>query len=306
MTTRSFLLCLAAALVLTAVALFGWPGFLRSDGEPTGVIAFQGRDADGYGIFTVSARGGSVRQLPIPLKESIAFPRCSPDGRLLAVIGEDASGKEDLFITDAAGRNPRALSPSPGRREGAPAWAPAGDRIAFASDRDGNWEIYDVRTDGTGLRRLTNDPAQDLAPAYSSDGQRIAFSSDRTADNELHLFVMNADGRGTHQITFGASEAAPDFSPDGKRIAFVSQTNGEADIWIADADGSNAHPVSAEARIFEYTPRWSPDGEWIAYERYGGEYPDVFLIRPDGTGRRRLTDTGSYAGSPSWRSARVR
>ena len=301
MTTRSILLCLGAALALTAVALFAWPGFLTSASEPSGLVVFQGRDVDGYGVFTIPAAGGRVRQLPIPLKESIGFPRYSPDGRALAVVGEDATGKEELFVTDAAGRGPRVIAPSPGQREGAPAWTPDGTRIAFASDRDGNWEIYDVRADGTGIRRLTNDPAQDLAPVYSPNGRTIVFSSDRGGADDLHLFSMNADGTGARQITFGASEAAPDFSPDGRKIAYVSQTNGEADIWIADADGSDPRPVSSEARIFEYTPRWSPDGDWIAYERYGREYPDLFLIRPDGSGRRRLTDTGSYAGAPAWR-----
>jgi tol-pal system beta propeller repeat protein TolB len=238
--------------------------------------------------------------------ESIGFPRYSPDGRSLAVIGEDATGKEDLFVTDQLGRDPRSVAPSPGQREGAPAWTPDGSRIAFASDRDGNWEIYDVRLDGTQLRRLTNDPAQDLAPVYSPDGRTIVFASDRGGSDELHLFSMNAEGTDTRRITSGASEAAPDFSPDGTRIAYVSQTSGEADIWVADADGSNARSVSSEARVFEYTPRWSPDGEWIAYERYGREYPDLFLIRADGSGRRRLTDTGSYAGAPGWRPGPAR
>jgi TolB protein len=301
MTTRSILLCLLAALVLTAVALFLWPGVLSRAPEPTGSIAFQGRDADGYGIFSVAANGGPVRQLSIPLKESIGFPRYSPDGSSLAVIGEDATGTEELFVTDPEGRNPRAVAPSPGAREGAPAWAPDGRRIAFASDRDGNWEIYDVGVDGEGVRRLTHDPAQDLAPAYSPDGRTIVFSSDRTSDGELHLFAMDADGSGVRQITSGASESAPDFSPDGRRVAFVRQQRGEADIWVADADGMNAMPLSSEARIFEYTPRWSPDGEWIAYERYEHEYPDLFLVRADGSDRRRLTDTGSYAGAPAWR-----
>lgn len=301
MTTRNILLCLGAALALTGVALFAFPGYLTEPSEPSGLIVFQGRDADGYGVFTVPAKGGGVRQLPIPIKESIGFPRYSPDARFLALIGEDATGKEDLFVSDPLGRNPRAIAPSPGQREGAPAWTPDGTRIAFASDRDGNWEIYDVGPDGAGLRRLTNDPAEDLAPVYAPDGRTIVFASDRGGGDDLHLFSMNVDGTGARRITSGALEAAPDFSPDGKRIAYVSQTSGEADIWVADADGSNARPVSAEPGIFEYTPRWSPDGTWIAYERYGKEYPDLFLIRSDGSGRRRVTDTGSYAGAPAWR-----
>jgi dipeptidyl aminopeptidase/acylaminoacyl peptidase len=54
-------------------------------------------------------------------------------------------------------------------------------RIAFVSSRDGNAEIYVMNADGTGLTRLTNDPAADFDPAWSSDGSRLAFAARATA-----------------------------------------------------------------------------------------------------------------------------
>ena len=64
--------------------------------------------------------------------------------------------------------------------------ATAASRIAFASDRDGNWEIYVVNADGSGLVRLTNDPAADSTPSWSPDGRRIAFTSTRDGNAETY------------------------------------------------------------------------------------------------------------------------
>jgi TolB protein len=304
MATRKILLCLGAAIALTAVALFAWPGFLRSNAEPSGLIIFQGRDSDGYGIFTVSARGGDVHLLPLPEKGSVGFPRYSPDARTLAFVGEDASEKPDLFVSGPNGESPRSIAPSPDQPEGAPAWSPDGMTIVFASRRDGNWEIYTVHPDGSGLTRLTSDPALDSTPIFSPDGRTIAFTSDRGTNPERpsHLFLMNADGSNVRQISHGEDDSTPDFSPDGRRIAYVGFTAGNADIWVADSDGSHARRVTDDKK-FQYTPRWSPDGRWIVFENYLRSFPDLFLMRPDGSDRRQLTDVGNYAGSPAWRPA---
>ena len=289
---------------MAALLLFVWPGFLRADVQlPSGTIAFQRRADPGYRIFTMSARGDEIRDLKIAVEGSLAFPRYSHDGTRLAFAAKVSDRRQDLYVCEADGKNPRLIVPSPDAEIGGPAWSPDGATIAFAWKRDGNWEIYSVHADGTALTRLTNHPAFDSTPVFSPDGRRIAFTSDREGagvGKDSHLYLMNADGSGVKKLTSGEDESAPDFSPDGSRIAFVGFTRGNADIWIADADGSHARRVTIQA-TFEYTPRWSPDGRWIAFETYLGETPDLFLARPDGTGRRRLTNDGLYSGAPSWR-----
>ena len=71
--------------------------------------------------------------------------------------------------------------------------------IAFASDRDGNWDIYAMNSDGSGLVRLTNNSADDYDPSWSPDGRRIAFHSYR--DGNWEIYAMNADGSGLVRLT---------------------------------------------------------------------------------------------------------
>ena len=73
-----------------------------------------------------------------------------------------------------------------------PAWSPDGRRIAFASERDGNLEIYVMNADGSGVTRLTYNGANDLFPDWSPDGRRIAFHSNR--DGRMDIYVMNTAG----------------------------------------------------------------------------------------------------------------
>ena len=97
--------------------------------------------------------------------------------------------------------------------------------IAFASDRDGDTEIYTITAKGElgkagkPAKQLTRNRAFD-DPAWSPNGRRIAFTSDRDGDREI--FVMDADGSGqTNRTNNGAIDFSPAWSPDGSQIAFV-------------------------------------------------------------------------------------
>jgi TolB protein len=71
--------------------------------------------------------------------------------------------------------------------------------VLFSSDRDGNQDIYFVNADGSGLQRLTQDPAADGTPRWSPDGKHIAFVSGR--EGKPNVYVMNADGSGVTRVS---------------------------------------------------------------------------------------------------------
>jgi hypothetical protein len=164
-----------------------------------------------------------------------------------------------------------------------PAPAP---RIAFVSTRDGNEEIYTASPDGSGVTRLTNDPASDREPAWSPDGTRIAFV--RAAGVSQTLYVMNADGTGARFLYGGARN--PAWSRDG-RIAF---TYASGALYAINPDGTGAAPISPFPSFPSYdepawSPAWSPGGLDLAFTR-GGEIHSV--------SSRQLTTGGGR--SPAW------
>ena len=94
--------------------------------------------------------------------------------------------------------------------------------IAFVSDRDGNPEIYTVLADGTGLKRLTNDPGKDQSPCWSPDGKWIAFVSNRSG--RWDVWKMAADGTGLQNLTHeqDRQDSYPMWCASEPYIAFVS------------------------------------------------------------------------------------
>ncbi|HSO51233.1 MAG TPA: hypothetical protein VL330_00455, partial [Actinomycetes bacterium] len=128
-----------------------------------------------FEIFVMNADGSGVRQLTANRFDD-EFPSWSPDGRKLvfqrdfdSVVGEV---DYDLLTMKADGTNQRNITRSPGINDQDADWSPTGDRLAFASDRDGDAEIYTMRPDGAGVRQLTvNDGPVDGFPDWSPDSR---------------------------------------------------------------------------------------------------------------------------------------
>jgi WD40-like Beta Propeller Repeat len=104
--------------------------------------------------------------LPLDLEE-LEDPQWSPDGQWLLFAGapERFTGPRDLYLVRPDGNDLTKLTDTPDD-EITPTWSPDGSRIAFASNRDGNYEIYVMDADGSHRVRLTNDPAFDAGPAW--------------------------------------------------------------------------------------------------------------------------------------------
>jgi Tol biopolymer transport system component len=113
------------------------------------------------------------------------------------------------------------------------------DKIAFESNRDGNFEIYVMNSNGSSQTRLTFNPSADMLPSWSPDGRRIVFDSSR--DGDRNIYVMNADGSNQGRLTDNpAMDIEPKWSPDGGFIAFVSNRDGPYSIYVMNIDGSKS------------------------------------------------------------------
>ena len=186
------------------------------------------------------------------------------------------------------------------RQEGGP-----GGLIAFVSERDGDDpEIWTMRADGTELRQLTRNDANDVQPAWSPDGSHLAFSSGRGDDAQI--YVMSSDGSGLRRVTDRPGvNGAPAWSPDGRRIAFAGDqmTPGhpfDDDIFVIDTDGSGLRRLVGGSGQ-QTDPAWSPDGELILYTSasLGGDAA-LAITGADAGGPVFPLDVGANVRRPSW------
>ena len=220
-------------LTTSSVSDLSWPAWSPSDAPNGAMITFDLVNGLGRDIYVMNADGS-------------LFP----------------DGEERKNLTNSASTTNTISS-----------WSPDGTQIAFATARDGDFEIYvmDLVVDASGfpqgvnVQNLTNNAALDSEPSWSPDGTRIAFMSDRGANRDI--YVMNANGSGQARLTDDpARDTSPTWSPDGTQIAFRSQRDGDSEIFVidfvTDPDGSNPrgeNPVNlTENTVSDTNPRWSP------------------------------------------------
>jgi dipeptidyl aminopeptidase/acylaminoacyl peptidase len=185
----------------------------------------------------------------------------------------------------------------------APASAHAADvtngRIAFASGRTGDLEIYTMKADGTDLVRVTNQPGRDEFPVWSPDGEKIAFASSR--DGNVEAYTMNADGTEVTRLTNAPGNDVPgSWSRDGSRIAFSSERSGNFDVWTMDPDGTDLIQVT-NAPGTDSSASFSPDRSRIVYSsRSFAPNSDIYVVNADGSGRTQLTTDAATDQVPAW------
>jgi len=251
-------------------------------------------------LFLVGADGRDIRQITYS-KTLIKSPEWSPDGS--KVIYSALHGDSWLImVTDIRTGRSTDITIWPGLNT-TPEWSPVEPEvIAFTSARDGNAEIYTCRTDGKGIRRLTNHRRIDSSPAWSPDGSKIAFVSDRTG-NPL-IYIMNRDGSNQHRLTAtpNAYEGSPAWSPLGDRIAFVMMSDYGFDIATASPSGEDVVVLTFGQGSNE-DPHWSPDGLRIVFTstRTTG-IKRLYIMNRDGSNVRPLIKHGNGF-SPAWAPA---
>ncbi len=151
------------------------------------------------------------------------FPSMAPDGKrfVYRTFGPDGEGLRVMNIET------KAVTRLTEGYDNFPLWSPRGDRIMFSRQADGDYEIYTVKPDGTGVTRLTFSKGNDAHMSWSPDGSHIVFASTRLGfkDEAIYtdapqpygeLFVMKADGSDVQQITDNQWEdGTPAWVPQG-------------------------------------------------------------------------------------------
>ena len=154
----------------------------------------------------------------------------------------------------------------------------------YGWDYDSHYDIYQAKSDGSGLVNLTNTEGYDAEGSYSSDGKKILFASNREAYGRLlsqaeqklfeddssyfmDLYIMDADGSNVQKLTNSPGyDGGPFFSADDTQIVWrrFNPDGNSAEIWVMNVDGTNQRQLTADSMV-AWGPYFHPSGKYIIY-----------------------------------------
>ncbi|MBS1678441.1 MAG: PD40 domain-containing protein [Actinobacteria bacterium] len=250
------------------------------------------------------------RQITDARKELVMSPRISPRSLFLAGLAvlafaipaaasaaqhggalvfsqtRTVEGVEEggLFAVHDGRQNQLTENPA----DSEPSFSPDGRTIAFAREGD----VYTVRPDGSGERRLTNGSAIDSRPQVSPNGQIVLFERRSAEGRPANLYTVRVGGGPATDLTPGPEEASEArFAPDGKTIVFVRTTIAggsrvDADLYSIRPGGSGLTRLTTTGRVDEFDPRYFAGG--IVFSRGNQSagpagYADVYTMKANGT-----------------------
>ena len=269
---------------------------------------------DGRYLYFVSNRGGSNNVWRVPVDERSGDAHGTPEPittpspfSVHLSFARDGARLAYSSVVEKWNVQKVPFDPS-SERAGEPVWltrgstiwtrptpSPDGAWVAFQSGV-GQEDIHVIRSDGTGLRRLTDDRAFDRRPAWSPDARRVAFTSNRSG--EFQIWVVGTDGSDLRPLTAAKeSLSAPVWSPDGSRMAVTAGEVDRARVLIfdpgkpwTDQTPEVLPPLSGQDPRFAAWS-WSPDGKHLAGQRYL-RTPQELSVHDRHPGARQIAQSG--------------
>lgn len=221
-------------------------------------------------IYAVPAAGGQ----PVMVANNAMQPALSPDGATLAFFSQQA---DKLGVGGYDLNSGRRLRFSAFIEDSQPRWNPAGDRLVFASNRQGDrrWRIY--TTPATDKERPATMVYDELTlgkdPDWHPNGGEIVFKGCDDGGQNCGLYLIDADGGNRRSLTNEASDSLPRWLPDGSGVVFMSEgRNGNWDLYRVNvADGTVTQLTNETAP--DGLPAISPDGTQLAFiSKRGGAW----------------------------------
>ncbi len=158
--------------------------------------------------------------------------------------------------------------------------SPDGKTLAFAWNRSGQWEIYQLSLDRPeDIRQISAGDGAKFGPCYSPDGESLAYVVDLDGGEQFDIWILNSKSGAAINLTPETPftlQPRLSWSPDGKRLACISDHSGRFSTYILDVSGlSPSRRLSAQSPVFEGSGphldvHWSPDGRWLAITAEGG------------------------------------
>ena len=203
---------------ITELHINGYDPSVSPDGTK---ITYCSLRKDQYSqIYIANSDGTGEKRITTINSGDSCGPVWSHDGKKIAFYSfalPHPSRNPAIWVMDPDGSNMKRIA----EHGLSPSWSPDDKQMAFASNRDGKFQIYAMSSDGSNVRRLTKNKAEDSSPAWAPNGGEIVFVSDREGEHPA-LFTMAADGSDPQRLLFSKRQdfCFPAWSLDGSTIAF--------------------------------------------------------------------------------------
>lgn len=270
------------------------------DQGPARVLFSSDRDGNGD-IYRMLPDGRNVQRLTTTADAWEAAATGSPDGRWIAYVRHEAVGPNHIWLMSRDGRGATMLTDGPSDNID-PTWSADSSKLAFASTRDGDWEIYTLDVATRAVTRLTDNAWDDMQPDWSKISGRIAFVSTRFSSNG-ELFTMAADGSDVQQLTSNVNgDGQPSWSPSANRLAFFGTRPAGQALYTVRSDGSDVQLLAPQS-LRPNSPAWGFVGDTILFTgfRPGSGYSEIMRIEADASGLALLTNNEvNFDYSPGW------
>jgi Tol biopolymer transport system component len=152
------------------------------------------------------------------------------------------------------------------------AFDPFGRSIAFASNRQGTYDIWVVNVDGRHLRQLTRLSGDERRPVWSSDGKKLAFVTQD--ESKGSLWVVDADDKDPRCLSTHTQIGLVEWQRRGRMIAYEALDNGQWSIWIARDDGTLDARLACNVHDCRY-PSWGPNASTLFYLAQSDKTSDI-------------------------------
>ena len=232
----------------------------------------------------------------------LRYPAISPDGSTIAF-----SYKGDIYTVPSTGGKATQLTTHP-KHDTRPVWSPDGEKIAFASDREGSFDVYLMdKAGGVPVRLTTNTVAE--YPETFSDNTHVLFSAVGMPDVDDRQFpsaqfpqIYEVSTRGGRPRLYSSLAMQNlSVSPDGKQLLYQDQKGYEdrwrkhhqssiaKDIWLCRLDEARTYKKLTDFPGEDRNPVWTPDGQAYYYLSEEGGSFNVYRRNLSGEGKSQLT-----------------